>query len=369
MVRAGAAPVEEESLQNKSVPRIVSMGKTSGGDGYTSRNDDEHIGPLRAWRYFNPAFKNLVRTLLGLCIATPFIGIGYAMLWIGITAFRNSIADLISYRGPRLSEWRLKSINFDNVAQSLFWTGLSVPILGFVKTSFDGLWPWSHSDFLYYFVNFFSISFINGLYLVAHNTLRGFDTSVVKANFFRSVIAWPLATVFAPVGNLLSIPLIVQSKIWGDVVGGFIEGGNKYRKVLRQRHKVLEEIIPAIVHSKGNLQYIAMLDLLYLFSQEPRAKSTIKAVLSPYMVFTRRLRNNSSLRLNLLVELHRTMCEEGMWTALVDYIVTTCDEEMADDLVDLVVDELPDLQDWLGQLIEKYKRENPLISRLMKGKE
>ncbi len=369
MVRAGAAPVEEESLQNKSVPRIVSMGKTSGGDGYTSRNDDEHIGLLRAWRYFNPMFKNLVRTLVGLCIATPFIGIGYAMLWIGITAFRNSIADLISYRGPRLSQWRLKSINFDNVAQSLFWTGLSVPILGFVKTSFDGLWPLSHSDFLYYFVNFFAISFVNGLYLVAHNTLRGFDTSVVKANFFRSVIAWPLATVFAPVGNLLSIPLIVQSKIWGDVVGGFIEGGNKYRKVLRQRHKVLEEIIPAIVHSKGNLQYIAMLDLLYLFSQEPRAKSTIKAVLSPYMVFTRRLRNNSSLRLNLLVELHRTMCEEGMWTELVDYIVTTCDEEMADDLVDLVVDELPDLQDWLGHLIEKYKKENPLISRLMKGKE
>jgi len=175
--------------------------------------------------------------------------------------------------------------------------------------------------------------------------------------------------VFSPVGNLLSIPVIVQSKIWGDVVGGFIEGGNKYRKVLRQRQKVLEEIIPAIVHSKGNMQYIAMLDLLYLFSQEPRAKSTIKAVLSPYVVFTRRLRKNSSLRLNLLVELHRTMCEGRLWTELVDYIVATCDEEMADDLVDLVVDELPDLQDWLGQLIEKYKRENILISKLMKNKD
>ncbi len=368
MVRAGGAPVDEEAIQKNAVPRIVSMGKTSSGDGYTSTSDDEKIGPLRAWRYFNPTFKNLIRTLVGLCIATPFIGIGYAILWLGITAFRNSIADLISYRGPRLSQWKLKSINFDNVAQSLFWTGLSVPILGFVKSGFDALWPWSHSDFLYYFINFFFISFVNGLYLVAHNTLRGFDKSVIRANFFRNVIAWPLATVFAPVGNLLSIPVIVQSKIWGDVVGGFIEGGNKYRKVLRQRQKVLEEIIPAIVHSKGNMQYIAMLDLLYLFSQEPRAKSTIKAVLSPYVVFTRRLRKNSSLRLNLLVELHRTMCEGRLWTELVDYIVATCDEEMADDLVDLVVDELPDLQDWLGQLIEKYKRENLLISKLMKSK-
>jgi len=63
------------------------------------------------------------------------------------------------------------------------------------------------------------------------------------------------------------------------------------------------------------------------------------------------------------------MCEGRLWTELVDYIVATCDEEMADDLVDLVVDELPDLQDWLGQLIEKYKRENILISKLMKNKD
>lgn len=369
MVRAGGAAVDEESLQKSSVPLIVSMGKTSGGDGYTSTSDDEKIGPLRAWRYFNPTYKNVILTLLGLFIAIPFVGIGYALVWIGITAFRNSIADLISYRGPRLNQWRLKSINFDNVAQSLFWTGLSVPILGFVKSCFDVLWPWSHSDFLYYFINFFFISFANGLYLVAHNTLRGFDKSVIRANFFRSIIAWPLATVFAPLGHLLSIPVIVQSKIWGDVVGGFIEGGNKYRKVLRQRQKILEEIIPAIVHSTGNMQYIAMLDILYLFSQEPRTKSTIKAVLSPYVLFTRRLRKNSSLRLNMLADLHTTMCDGRLWTELVGYIVATCDEEMADDLVDLVVDELPDLQNWLGQLIEKYGKESSLMSKLVKRKE
>jgi hypothetical protein len=71
----------------------------------------------------------------------------------------------------------------------------------------------------------------------------------------------------------------------------------------------------------------------------------------------------------MLVDLHRTMCDGRLWTELVGYIVATCDEEMADDLVDLVVDELPDLQNWLGQLIEKYGKESPLMSKLVKRKE
>jgi hypothetical protein len=369
MVRANNVPVEEAALQKNLVPRIISMGKVSSGEGYTSTSGDEKIDPIRAWRYFNPTFKNVIRTVIGFSVATAFVGPGYALLWIGITGFRNSIADLISYRGAKLNQWRLKSINFDNVAQSLFWTGFSVPILGFVKANFDVVWPLAHGTFLFNFAKFFFISFANGFYLAAHNTLRGFDKNVVRANIFRSILAWPLATIFAPLGDTLSIPSIVQTKIWSDIVAGFIEGGNKYRKVLRQRQKILEEIIPTIIHTKGNTQYIAMLDILYLFSQEPRTKSSIKAVLSPYRLFTRRLRKNSSLRLNLLVELHRTMCDERLWTELVDYIVATCDEEMADDLVDLVVEELPDLQNWLGQLIEKYSKESSLMSKLVKRKE
>jgi hypothetical protein len=344
------------------------MGKVSAGEGYTSTSEDEVIGPIRAWRYFNPAFKNTIRTLIGFSVATSFIGPWYALLWLGITGFRNSIADLISYRGTRLNQWKLKSINFDNVAQSLFWTGFSVPILGFVKANFDAIWPWVHDGFVFNLVKFFFISFANGLYLASHNTLRGFDKSVVRANIFRSILAWPLATVFAPLGNALAIPSIVQTKIWSDVVAGFIEGGNKYRKVLRQRQKTLEEIIPTIIHSKGSTQYIAMLDILYLFSEEPRMQSIIKAVLSPYVLFTRRLRKNSSLRLTLLVELHTTMCEERMWTELIDYIVTNYDEEMADDLVDLVADALPDLQEWLGHLIAKYGESSGLLKKFGIGR-
>ena len=158
--------------------------------------------------------KNIFFAVVGFTVADSFIGPFYALLWLGITGFRNSIADLISSRGTHLNQWKLRSINFDNVAQSLFWTGFSVPIMGFIKSNFDTVWPWVHDGLLFNLVKFFFISLANGLYLATHNTLRGFDRKVVRANLFRSVIAWPFATIFAPLGNLIGVPSIVQTKIW-----------------------------------------------------------------------------------------------------------------------------------------------------------
>jgi len=140
-----------------------------------------------------------------------------------------------------------------------------VPLMAYAKAGFDLLWPWPVGTFVVNLARFFVISIVNGLYLVAHNTLRGFDRPVIRANFFRSIIAWPFATIFAPLGNSLAIPSIVQTKVWSDVVAGFIEGGNKYRKVLRQRQKTLEEVIPTVIRGRGATQFTAMLDLLYLF--------------------------------------------------------------------------------------------------------
>jgi len=370
MIKARDTSVDESKWSASSSPQIISMGKVSSGEGYTSTSDDEKIGPLRAWRYSNPLFKNTIRTLIGYFIAMSYIGPAYAFLWLGITGFRNSIADLISHRGTKLNQWKLESINFDNVAQSLFWTGFSVPLMGFAKQMFDGAWPGTKETFIFNLSKFFVISMVNGFYLAAHNTLRGFDKNVVRANIFRSILAWPLATIFAPLGNALYIPSIVQTKIWSDFVAGFIEGGDKYRKVLRQRQKTLEEIIPTIIHSHGAPQYAAMLDILYLFSHEPRTQTTIKAIVSPYVLFTRRLKKNSSLRLGLLSDLYACMSKDDVWINLVDYIVLNYDEEMADDLVDLVADELRELQDELSELIKKYGKTTKLqaiVGSIMNG--
>jgi len=348
MIAAGGKPVSEKEADSASP--IVCLGKLSewGGASDDSSGENAYIAPRRVWRYLNPSLKNGVFMFIGFVVANHFIGWGYALLWLGITGFRNSIADLVSNRGGRLSEWKLKSISFDNVAQSLFWTGFSVPILGLVKSDFDLVWPWAQDGMLFTLVKFFVISFANGLYLAAHNTLRGFDKKVVRANFFRSVIAWPFAALFSPLGSLLKIPSIVQTKIWSDFVAGFIEGGGKYRNILRLRKQNIEEIIPKILDRRGDEQHIAILDLLYLFREEPRTRNSLIALFElsrpslPVLGGGKKSAPARPLR-DLLGILDQPRLDEE----LTAFILSRYDEEIAPDLVGLVAETLPPLRTWL----------------------
>jgi hypothetical protein len=349
MIKAEGAPVERADVD--SCQPIVCLGKISGGSGFGPgediSSDQAVVPPSKALRYLNPWVKNLFFAVVGFTVADAFIGPFYAFLWLGITGFRNSIADLISSRGTRLNQWKLRSINFDNVAQSLFWTGFSVPIMGFIKTNFDSVWPWVHDGLLFNLVKFFFISLANGLYLAAHNTLRGFDKKVVRANLFRSVIAWPFATIFAPLGNLMNIPSIVQTKIWSDFVAGFIEGSGKYVKVLRLRHRNLEEIVPRVIQERGEAQYTSILDLLYLFREEPRTKTSLNVIFDPGRRRVFKSGDQPDLQPGSLDELRATLGVESLRAELVKHIMSFYEQEIAIDLIDLVADTLPEMQDWL----------------------
>jgi hypothetical protein len=349
MTLAGGKPVTPTDVEK--APTIISMGKISSWAGNPlpdqSESSDSLVPPLRALRYLNRKLVNTVYILIGFLVAQHFIGPIYAFLWLFITGFRNSIADLISNRGARLSEWKLKSINFDNVAQSMFWTGFSVPILGFVKSSFDALWPFAQDGILFNSVKFFFISGVNGLYLASHNTLRGFDKKVIRANFFRSVISWPFATLFAPLGNMLHIPSIVQAKIWSDVVAGFIEGSAKYLKVLHLQLQNLEEIIPSIAAGKGDAKYVALLDLLYLFHKEPRTKTSLKVIYDPGYHPMLVLKTIKKSNVEMFHALRKAMSQREMELELTDFILSRYDSEMAVDLVDLVAETLPEARDWI----------------------
>ncbi len=350
MIEAGGKPVTQEMLS--SAPVILSLGKISGGTlnlvGDEPENESIDISVSRAWRYLNPTVANLVFICIGFIVADNFIGTFYAFLWLFITGFRNSIADLVANRGTRLSEWNLKSINFGNVARSLFWTGFSVPILAFIKARFDLLWPWGHEGFVFNAVKFFFISFSNGLYLATHNTLRGFDKSVVKANFFRSVIAWPFATIFAPVGNLLGIPSIVQTKIWSDFIAGFIEGGSKYMKILRLRRRDLEEIIPRVISGDQEDRFTALLDLLFLYREEPRTESSLRAVLDPDYHPMGILKDDKDARKYSFSDLYSAVMDDRNDHPLVDFILARYSHEVAVELTGLVAMSLPSLREWLG---------------------
>jgi len=355
MIEAGGTPIQPESAT--TAPAILSMGKTAGARFNLLGDEDDganqRIPIPRAWRYLNPALVNFCYAAIGFVVANRFIGSFYAFLWLFITGFRNSIADLVAGRGARLSSWNLKSINFDNVARSLFWTGFSVPIMGFVKARFDVLWPLAHSGMLYDAIKFFFISFSNGLYLATHNTFRGFDRKVVRANFFRSVLSWPFATLFAPLGTAMGIPSIVQVKIWSDVVAGFIEGGNKYLKILGLRRRDLEEIVPQIISGDREERFSALIDLLFLFREEPRTESSLRAVL------------DAKYRPMLLLKIehdtysfgqfYTAVMNDRMDNALVGFILARYAPEMATELINLVAITLPSLREWLTSHSRQFR--------------
>jgi hypothetical protein len=184
--------------------------------------------------------------------------------------------DLVARRGSHVREWSIREINFRNISRSLFWTGISVPLLAFVKSEFDLFWPFVPIGHFYRFAKFFFIAF--GLYLVAHNTLRGFEKGVAGANFFRTIISWPFASLFAPVGDMLDIPSIVQSKIWSDIVGGLIEGSGKFIGSIGLTRRDLSDIIPLACAEEESVRSTAILDLLYIFGRETRARNSMREI-------------------------------------------------------------------------------------------
>ncbi len=259
---------------------VISMGKSTHFT-LNKIGDETEVASIplgRALRYLNPTLVNLLHVGAGFLVAALTIGWQYALVWFGITALRHVIVDLISRRGSHVREWSIREIDWRNIARSLFWTGISVPFLAFVKLEFDLLWPLTKTGPLYQFTQFFCIAFVNGLYLMMHNTLRGFEKGVVVANFFRAILSWPFASLFAPLGDLLFVPSIVQSKLWSDVVGGLIEGSGKFIRSVGLTRRDLSDIIPLSCSAEESERYTAIFDLLYIFGREPRARNSMREI-------------------------------------------------------------------------------------------
>jgi len=282
-------PREAARLAYPDGGRVFRLGRASDppenriGDGEDSPKAAPPIG--RALRYLNPSLAGICLSLIGFAVAALVVGPGYAFLWLAITGSRNALVDLLALRGGALRGWKAKGVDWSNVAQSLFWTGFSVPIMAFIKSRFDAYWPLAFPSAIpggmaFETVKFFLIAFANGLYIASHNVLRGFDRAVARANLFRTMLSWPLAVLFSPLGNALAVPSIVQSKIWSDVVAGLIEGSRKYAMSLRLRRRDIAEIVPRILKGRKASRIIAAFDFLYLFREEPRLRTSLDADLA-----------------------------------------------------------------------------------------
>ncbi|MCE1197075.1 hypothetical protein LWX53_11330, partial [bacterium] len=149
----------------------------------------------------------------------------------------------------------------------------------------------------------------------------------------------------------------VQTKSWADVVAGFIEGGGKFITILKLRRKSIEEIIPRILQADGEEKYVATLDLLYLFREEPRTRNSLVELFglkrrAPALPLQLPLSGGRAAGAaapswsvgDLLVSLDQPRFDED----LTDFILSRYEEEMATDLVDLAADTLPPLRRWLA---------------------
>jgi hypothetical protein len=353
------ARVPKTQLKGKDKANIICLGKqdSSKKNLLGDEKNEKPILPMQAWEYLNPAIKNFIFILIGFIPAYYILGVEYALLWFAITGSRNMFVDVISGNGLNPTEWRYQDINWENVAQSLFWTGFSVPILGFVKTNFDLVWTGPHEGTLFEFVKFFFINISNGLYLASHNYIRGFDKVTIRANLFRSIIAWPFATLFSPIGNALAIPSIVQAKFWSDFVASIIEGTAKYKNIIKLNYNILKKLVPDFQSDDDETVKLATLDLIYFVQESTRAKTVLKKQLVPQQRFFTKWKNKLKGKkkkiepLESYYELKKRMDQPEGYNELVNYIIEHYNREQSLYLLKLVSNNYYNLQLWLKNLL------------------
>lgn len=283
--------------------------------------------------YLRTGLKNALKVLVGFLpafltfyLTSDWWLLAYfgAVIWFGITGFRNILQSVMAGGGLRRSpllQWN-DYVSWDRLTDSLLFTGFSVPLLDyFVKTLLlrqgFGVTTATHPVLLYAVM-----ALANGIYLTSHNLFRGLPKEAAFANFFRSVFSIPVAfglnelaggllglAGVVPVDALLQSWAAVISKTASDCVAGVIEGAvdraknienrmTDYRQKLRQfldfyaRAEMLfpESEVLHLLERPGELLasededsrqlmqvlIINSLDLLYFWMYQPRARTAFR---------------------------------------------------------------------------------------------
>ncbi len=306
------------------------------------------------WRYVNVNLKCLLLAVLGFFPAFYCLGLEYALLWFVLTSCRNAIVDLISFSGFVPRAWQARSIDRENLCTSLFFTGFSVPIMTLAKNGFDLAWNFFALDhgFIYTFAKFWCIALANGLYLASHNTLRGFEKTAVRGNFFRSVLSWPLATVVSYVLTPLGVPDVVQAKICSEFVGGVIEGTTKHLKQNRLACKSLFEVLRQTLSSDRLVALIARIDILYFWACYPQGKSAlVKFMQNKSSNILKTTKENSDLS-PARRKIYQAFTTEGSLEELTYIILANYPEEDLRILTDFVGENHDPFRAWLNRVYD-----------------
>lgn len=235
---------------------VITLGST-GGDNSLLRAQfppAPAAPPPSGWElgafYLNTAMKSVLKVLAGLTVATltfmytqnwwllAFFG---GTIWLSITLLRNILQSVLGgggFRRPSTLRWN-DYVNWERVADSLFYTGFSVPLLElFMRVLFlqDLLEVNADSHpLLVYTV----MSLVNGFYITGHNIYRGLPREAAVGNLFRSALAIPTALAFSSIfgktlvfagveegaaGMMVIHGAAIISKLSSDTVAALIEG-------------------------------------------------------------------------------------------------------------------------------------------------
>ena len=259
-----------------------------------------------------------------------------APIWLGITLTRNVIQFRIAsgtFRSSPLLKWN-EFISWQRISDSLFFTGLSVPLLDFVVKNLImrqtfGITTENNPMLLYS-----TMGLANGLYITTHNLLRALPAQAILGNWLRVPLAIPIAfTINALLSALLHLcglsgaeALLQQwaaviSKFSSDCVGGVVEALADRAVYLRSRlgdmkrkqqdlFKLiadLELLTPdtgldqllsnnTLFEQTGvretplmNRIYLNALDLMYIWMRQPRAPGVIRKLVINSSAEERRL--------------------------------------------------------------------------------
>ncbi len=297
-------------------------------------NDKESVG--EPWKYLNTNFKNTVKVLMGFIpafltfyLTKDWWVLAYfgAFIWFGITGSRNIIQSVLGGGGLRRSPllpWN-SLISWSRITDSLLYTGFSVPLLDYlVKTVLlDQTFgvTTSTSPVLLYSV----MGVVNGIYISSHNAIRGLPKGATIGNFFRSILAIPVAVLLnSLIGALLhffgmpDVTGVLQkwaaiiSKFASDCVAAVIEGVADRQTNVRARltayrtkvsqlftvfsrldllfpeedvlemlqsPKIMMKTLSSEARDLERLIIVNALDLMYFWMYQPRARKALTTIL------------------------------------------------------------------------------------------
>lgn len=319
--------------------------------------------PFRpSMRILNGTLTNVLKILIGFAVAAASFALVNSwwvlawlgpFIWFGITGLRNVIQAVLGCGGFRRSPlltWK-DYVRFDRMADSLLYTGLSVPLLDIlVRTEIleKGCGITTATNPLLLFA---VMAAANGIYVAGHNIFRGLPKSAAVGNLFRSVLSIPLALglnqglawVLWKAGmpdpaTFLEPFAAIVSKFASDSAGAVIEGLadrgryvrmrlRDYRQKFRQlydTYSLLEVLYPgedvaklletpkafisALGSEKRDLDKIVIvnaLDFLYFWMYQPRARTVLDQAIRSMTQEERRIFMLSQLVLQREKEISR----------------------------------------------------------------